>query len=225
MNAERPTRVVVVDDHALIREGVRALLGSLAHIELVGEAADGDEAVAVVEAVQPDVVLMDLHMPGTDGITATRTIVRRHPGVAVLVVSMLDDDASVFAAVRAGARGYVLKGADREELTRAITAVAGGDALFGPGIAERVLGLFSTPPAPTEAPFPELTEREREILDHVAQGRSNGAIAAALYLSPRTVANHVSNILSKLHATDRTDVAIRAREAGLGRRPDERPGP
>ncbi|MGE0880946.1 MAG: response regulator [Acidimicrobiia bacterium] len=220
------TRVVVVDDHALIRDGVKALLGSLPQFELVGEAADGSEAVDVVAATQPDVVLMDLHMPGTDGITATRMIAQRHPQVAVLVVSMLDDDASVFAAVRAGARGYVLKGAEREELTRAITAVAGGEAIFGPGIAQRVLGLFSERPtvgaAASTEPFPELTEREREILDHVASGKSNATIAQALYLSPRTVANHVSNILGKLHATDRTDIAIRARDAGLGRNANRR---
>lgn len=213
---EDPIRVVVADDHALIREGVRALLGSLPDMDLVGEAATGREAVEIVDATRPDVVLMDLHMPDGDGITATRVIVETHPGIAVLVVSMLDDDASILAALRAGAHGYVLKGAEPDELHRAITGVARGEAIFGPGIARQVLDVFSAG-APAPAPlFPELTSREREVLDHVARGSNNPAIARALYLSPRTVANHVSNVLAKLHATDRTDLAIRARNAGLG---------
>ena len=229
--ASSPIRVVVADDHSLIREGVRALLGSVPDMELVGEAADGAEAVAVVARTGPDVVLMDLHMPGVDGVAATRAIAAGHPEVAVLVVSMLDDDASVFAALKAGARGYVLKGAEPEELQRAVRAVASGDAIFGPGIAERVLTLFRSPPSEASssvpapgagvgagaAAFPQLTDREREILDHLARGRSNAAIAEALYLSPRTVANHVSSILGKLHLADRTEAAIRARDAGLGR--------
>jgi DNA-binding NarL/FixJ family response regulator len=208
---------VVVDDHALIREGVRALISSIDGMDLVGEAPNGDEALAVVGDTRADVVLMDLHMPGTDGITATREISNAFPATAVLVVSMLDDDASVFAAMRAGARGFVLKGAAPDELRRAITGVANGEAIFGPGIAERVLDLLMRPSAAEADPvFPELTEREREVLDHVARGETNPVIARALYLSPRTVANHVSNILAKLHATDRTDIALRARNAGLG---------
>jgi DNA-binding NarL/FixJ family response regulator len=217
MTPPKPIRVVVVDDHALIREGVRALIASIDDMELVGEAADGDEALSVVFETGADVVLMDLHMPGTDGITATRAISAARPGAAVLVVSMLDDDASVFAAMRAGARGFVLKGADPDELRRAITGVANGEAIFGPGVAERVLDLFVRPAlAETTPVFPELTDREREVLDRVARGETNPVIAQALYLSPRTVANHVSNILSKLHATDRTDIALRARNAGFG---------
>jgi DNA-binding NarL/FixJ family response regulator len=217
MTPPNPIRVVVVDDHALIREGVRALIASIDGMELVGEAADGDEALSVVCEAGADVVLMDLHMPGTDGITATRAIRAARPAAAVLVVSMLDDDASVFAAMRAGARGFVLKGADPDELRRAITGVANGEAIFGPGVAERVLDLFVRPAlAETTPVFPELTEREREVLDRVARGETNPVIAQALYLSPRTVANHVSNILSKLHATDRTDIALRARKAGFG---------
>jgi DNA-binding NarL/FixJ family response regulator len=217
MTLSQPIRVVVVDDHALIREGVRALIASIDGMELVGEAADGDEALVVVSEARADVVLMDLHMPGTDGITATRALSASRPDAAVLVVSMLDDDASVFAAMRAGARGFVLKGADPDELRRAIIGVANGEAIFGPGVAERVLDLFLRPtPAETQPVFPELTEREREVLDRVARGETNPLIAQALYLSPRTVANHVSNILSKLHATDRTDIALRARNAGLG---------
>lgn len=209
-------RVVVADDHALIREGVRALLESLPDMELVGEAASGREAVEVVTAARPDVVLMDLHMPDGDGITATRAIVAADLGTAVLVVSMLDDDASILAALRAGAQGYVLKGSEPSELRRAIAGVARGEALFGPGVARQVLALFAGPAPEPEPVFPELTDREREVLDHVARGASNATIARALNLSPRTVANHVSNVLTKLHATDRTDVAIRARNAGLG---------
>jgi DNA-binding NarL/FixJ family response regulator len=226
VTADGAIRVVVVDDHVLIRDGIRALLESTPGIDLVGEAADGHQAIAVTTQLEPDVVLMDLHMPNLDGISATREIVRAAPGAVVLVVSMLDDDASVFAAMRAGARGYVLKGAERDELTRAIAAVARGDVLFGPGVAERVLALFAdwpatggSAPAVDARPFPALTEREREVLDLLARGLSNGTIGQRLAVSPRTVANHVSNILTKLHATDRTEVAIRARNAGLGHPP------
>lgn len=232
MSGDGPVvRVVVVDDHVLIRDGIRALLDSTPGIEVVGEAADGQAAIAAAAELSPDVVLMDLHMPSLDGISATRAIAAAQPEVRVLVVSMLDDDASVFAALKAGARGYVLKGAEPEELQRAVRAVASGDAIFGPGIAERVLTLFRSPPSEASssvpapgagvgagaAAFPQLTDREREILDHLARGRSNAAIAEALYLSPRTVANHVSSILGKLHLADRTEAAIRARDAGLGR--------
>jgi DNA-binding NarL/FixJ family response regulator len=219
MNGTEPIRIVVVDDHALIREGMRALLASISELDLVGEAADGSQAIAVVDAVRPDVVLMDLNMAGMDGITATRHIVSAHPSVAVLVLSMLDDDASVFAALRAGARGYVLKGDEPDQLQRAIVSVSRGEAIFGPGIAMRVLDLFAGNALPerTAMPFAELTDREREVLDQVARGHTNAVIAKTLFLSPRTVANHVSNILSKLHATDRTDIALRARDAGLGR--------
>lgn len=214
-----PLRILVADDHALVREGVRALIGSIDDMELVGEAANGREAVMLAAETRPDVVLMDLHMPEMDGIAATRAITAANPSAAVLVVSMLDDDASLFAALRAGARGYVLKGANTDDLRRAIVSAASGEVIFGPGIAGRVLDLFARPVLPAPAPpFPELSNREREILDHVARGETNPLIARSLYLSPRTVANHVSNILAKLHATDRTDAAIRAREAGLGRR-------
>ena len=229
MSGDGPVvRVVVVDDHVLIRDGIRALLDSTPGIEVVGEAADGQAAIAAAAELSPDVVLMDLHMPSLDGISATRAIAAAQPEVRVLVVSMLDDDASIFAAMRAGARGYVLKGAERDELTRAIVSVAGGDVLFSPGIAQRVLALFANPDGSAGSrsggaedgraarPFPELTDRELEVLDHLARGLNNHAIGRALSVSPRTVANHVSNILSKLHATDRTDVAIRARNAGLG---------
>jgi DNA-binding NarL/FixJ family response regulator len=216
-----PIRVVVADDHALIRAGVRALLGSIGEVILVGEAADGDEAIRVVAETRPDVVLMDVHMPGLDGVSATRTIVANYPEVAVLVVSMLEDDASVFAAMRAGARGYLLKGAEPDELRHAIAAVASGAVVFGPALASRVQRLFSSDRGATSIDplFPELTQREHEVLAHLADGRSNAAIGAAMFLSSRTVANHVSNILFKLQATDRTDAALRARRAGLGDTP------
>jgi len=209
-------RVMVVDDHALIREGAKAFLGSVVDMEHVGEAVDGREAVTVALACRPDVVLMDLHLPDVDGIAATRAICHAVPTAAVLVVSMLDDDTNVFAALRAGARGYVLKGAAPNELERAIRGVATGDAVFGPGIADRVLQTFTAPPPTPTMPFPELTDREHEVLDQLAAGKSNGDIARTLLLSPRTVANHVSNILTKLQATDRTQAALRARDAGLG---------
>ena len=215
--SDRPIRVVIADDHALIRAGVRALLGSFDDTELVGEAADGDEALRVVAETRPDVVIMDIHMPGLDGVSATRSIAADFPDVAVLVVSMLEDDASVFAAMRAGARGYLVKGDDPDELRRSIEAVAAGAVVFGPTLAARVQLLFQSKDGerPNDA-FPGLTDREMEVLGHLADGKSNVAIGAAMYLSPRTIANHVSNILLKLHATDRTDAAFRARRAGLG---------
>ncbi len=218
MNA--PTiKVMVVDDHALIREGARALISTLPDLEHVGDASTGAEAIALAATVTPDVILMDLGLPDIDGATATKTITTTNPHIAVLVVSMLDDDANVFAAMQAGARGYILKGAEPGELHHAIRSVANGDAIFGGGVAERVLRLLtSEAPRRADIPFPELTEREREVLTHLASGATNPQIAKALHLSPRTVANHVSNILNKLHATDRTDAALRARDAGLGRR-------
>ncbi len=212
----RAVRIVVADDHPIVREGARALIESIDGLEFLGEAANGAEAISVAAVMSPDVVLMDLHMPVVDGIEATR-VITTSSRIAVLVVSMLDDDASVFAAMQAGARGYVLKGAAPEDLERAIRAVDRGDAVFGAGIAQRILGTLATAPRmDPEMMFPELTDREREILDHVARGEANGTIAHALSLSPRTVANHVSNVLNKLQAVDRAQAIIRAREAGLG---------
>jgi len=212
-------RVVIADDHALLRQGVRALLSSLAGIDVVGEAADGRGAIEVTASLRPDVVLMDLHMDGMDGIEATRRITAEVPDTAVLVVSMLDDDASILAAMKAGARGYVLKGADQDEVRRAITSVAQGEAIFGPTVATRVLQLLSRPSAASVEAFPQLTERERQVLEHVAAGRNNVAISRHLGLSPHTVANHVSSILMKLQAADRAEAIIRARDAGLGKNP------
>ena len=224
-------RIVIADDHDSFRSGLRSLLMQVDGLVVVGEAASGDEAVARVAALQPDVVLMDLAMPGSDGIEATRRIVDAAPHVAVLVLTMSDDDDSVFAAVQAGARGYVLKGAQRAELVRSIRAVAAGDAIFGPAVARRLMAYFARPrPTGAETAFPELTEREREILELVAQGRSNADITAQLVLSPKTVRNHVSNIFSKLQVRDRAEAIVRAREAGLGGSGpgggrDFRPGP
>jgi DNA-binding NarL/FixJ family response regulator len=208
---------LIADDHSIFRDGLRGLLSSLPDTEVVGEAASGDEAVAQAAALAPDVILMDIQMPGLNGVEATRHILAAAPQRAVLMLTMFDDDDSVFAAMRAGARGYVLKGGRQAEILRAIQAVAQGDAIFGPGIARRVIGYFATlSPASAAAPFPELTEREREILALVAQGCTNMEIAERLVLSVKTVANHVSSIFSKLQVADRAQAIVRARDAGLG---------
>lgn len=213
-------RVVVADDHPAFREGLQGILGSDESVEVVAEAATGEEAVEAVAAHQPDVVVMDLHMPDLNGIEATRRILQQSPHVGVLVLTMFEDDASVFAAMRAGARGYLLKGADKAEILRAIQAIGSGEAIFGPAIARRVIEYFSAPQlaGPPQA-FPELTAREREILDHIAQGLNNETIARKLFLSPKTVRNHVSNIFAKLQVADRAQAIVRARDAGLGRSP------
>jgi DNA-binding NarL/FixJ family response regulator len=214
-----PIRVLIADDHTLFRDGLRALLRSLPEAEVVGEAATGDEAADRALELQPDVVLMDLQMPGTNGIEATRRILHTSPHVGVLVLTMFEDDDSVFAAMRAGARGYILKGADQEEMVRAIRAVASGEALFGPAIAQRLMTFFASPgPLSPVHPFPGLTDREREVLELIAQGRSNPEIANRLVLSPKTVRNHISNVFSKLQVVDRAQAIVRAREAGLGQR-------
>jgi DNA-binding NarL/FixJ family response regulator len=212
-----PLRIVVADDHPVYRDGLALLLGSVAGLEVVGTAADGAEAVAVVREQLPDVVVMDVQMPVLDGIEATRRIAAEVPSVGVVVLTMSEDDGTVFAAVRAGARGYLLKGADQEEVVRAITTVASGGAVFGAALARRIAEFFTAGPAGPETAFPQLTAREREVLELVAAGRSNTQIAAALYLSPKTVRNVVSNVLTKLQVTDRAQAIVRAREAGLGR--------
>ena len=211
-----PLHVFIADDHTLFREGLRALLGQ-AGIEVAGEAATGEEAAALVERLQPDVVLMDIQMPGLNGIEATRRITTTSPHIGVIIVTMFEDDDSVFAAMRAGARGYILKGAGQDEVVRTIRAVAQGEALFGPAIAARLTSYFSgpRPAAPAEA-FPELTAREREVLDLIAAGHSNETIAARLVVSRKTVRNHVSNIFSKLQVAGRAEAIIRARGAGMG---------
>ncbi|MET9633827.1 response regulator transcription factor [Lentzea sp. NPDC006480] len=209
-------RVVIADDHPIVREGMSALLASLPGFEVVGVAKTGREAVKEVVTAQPDVAVLDLQMPDLDGIAATKEIARAAPQVAVLVLTMFSDDDSVFAAMRAGARGYLVKGAEQDEIARAIRAVAAGEAIFGPAVAQRVLG-FLTGQSAREAPFPELTGREQQILDLLAAGLSNGAIATKLGVAIKTVANNVSAIFTKLQVADRAQAIIRARDAGLGR--------
>ena len=185
-------------------------------MDVLGEAAAGESAVSKAEELQPDIVLMDIQMPGLNGIEATRQITSTSPHIGVIIVTMFEDDDSVFSAMRAGARGYVLKGADQEEMLRTIRAVARGDALFGPAIAARLATFFNTP-RPTNAAFPELTDRELEVLDLLAQGKNNQEIAGQLVISKKTVRNHLSNIFSKLQVADRVQAIIRAREAGMGK--------
>jgi DNA-binding NarL/FixJ family response regulator len=211
-------RVLIADDHPIVRDGLRLLLGSLPDVEVVGEAATGAEAVTTAATLEPDVVVMDLHMPELNGIEATRRLVRAHPDLGVLVLTMFDDDDSDFAAMRAGARGYLLKDGDQTEIVRAVRAVASGEAIFGPAVATRMLGYFAAAkPAAVLPAFPELTEREREVLELIAQGLSNTEITRQLVVSPKTVRNHISNIFAKLQVADRAQAIVRAREAGLGR--------
>jgi len=209
-------RVLLADDHPVVRRGLAALLGTLPDFEVVGEAVDGEEAVREAQLTRPDVVLMDVRMPGTDGVAATRRLRETVPDTAVLVLTMYDDDATVFTAMQAGARGYLLKGAEQEEIADAIRGVVRGQAIFGPGIASRLLDHFANPPAPAEDPFPDLTPREREILELLAEGRRTADIAGALHLSPKTVSNNLTTIFAKLEVADRTAAVIRARERGLG---------
>ena len=210
-------RILIADDHTLFRDGLRALLASIPDIEVVGEASSGKEALKLALEHQPDVILMDIQMPDLNGIDATRQILRSSPHVGIIVLTMFQDDDTVFEVMRAGARGYVLKGADQAVLLRAIEAVANGESLFGPEIATRLMQFFANL-EPTSRPelFPELTERERQILSFIADGQTNAEIAEKLVISLKTVRNHVTNIFSKLQVADRAQAAIRAREAGLG---------
>jgi DNA-binding NarL/FixJ family response regulator len=212
-----PTRIVIADDHPLFRAGLRAHLDSVSDTEVVGEAATGEEAVETALSLLPDVVVMDINMPGLNGIDATRRITNECERVNVLVMTMHEDDDAVFAAVRAGARGYQLKGAAQDETLRAIRSVANGEAIFGPGIAQRLQHFFAAPPQrdPGRA-FPQLTERELDILRSLAERKTNAEIAAALFLSPKTVRNYVSAIFTKLQVVDRAEAGLMARAAGLG---------
>ena len=221
------TRVMLADDHPLFREGVASLLGRSGDAVLVGEAATGEEAVRLADELMPDIVLMDLKMPGMGGTEATQRIVGRNPHIGVIVLTMFEDDESVFAALKAGARGYVLKDADRGMLLEAIRAVARGEALLGPSVARRVLEQFAqvspqVPESPPSAPsvgaesFEELTPRELEVLGLIARGLRNREIAGRLVISERTVGNHISNIFAKLQVADRAQAIVRARQAGLG---------
>jgi DNA-binding NarL/FixJ family response regulator len=208
--------LLIADDHPMFRFGMRARLSAEADLAVIGEAGSGEEAVALVGQLAPTVVLMDLNLPGMNGIEAARAIRETHPQVAVLVVTMFDDD-SVFAAMRAGARGYLLKGADAEELVRAVRAVAHGEAIFSPSVAQRVMCYFATPrPAATPQQFPALTDRERTVLELLAKGLTNAAIADRLSLTPKTVRNYVSAVFGKLQVADRAEAIIKARDAGLG---------
>lgn len=218
-------RILIADDHPFFRDGLRVLIDSAPDMEIVGEAATGDEALSGALEHQPDVVLMDLKMPGTHGIDATRQITQSCPHIGILVVTMFEDDESVFAAMRAGAKGYTLKGADRKEMLIAIRAVAQEEAVFGPAIARRLMEYFSPPATPDVAHvFPDLTDREGEILDLIAAGLNNTEIADRLVLSLKTVRNYVSSIFSKLQVADRAQAIVRARDAGMGQQRAQPPG-
>lgn len=210
-----PIRILLADDSREFRDGLVAMLSPVDDMDIVAQAATGSEAVALAARLQPDVVLMDVQMPGVNGIDATRAIVGSSPHIGVLVLTMFEDDASVFAAMRVGARGYLLKGAPKAELLRATRAVANGEAIFGPAVARRLMRFFGEADPRTATVFPELTEREREVLVLIAQGRTNADIAADLVLSLKTVQNHVANICHKLQVVDRTQAVLRARDAGL----------
>ena len=207
--------VLIADDHPVFRKGLRALLASMPEVELIGEATTGEEAIRLAEQLQPDVILMDLNMPGGGGLPAIRSIVQTSPHIRILVVTMFQDDDSVFAALRAGARGYVLKDMSDSDISRAILAVGRGEAIFSPAIAGRLMSFFAARPAlPTEI-FPELTDSERNVLRLMSQGANNDTIARQLSYSPKTVRNYVSNIFSKLQVADRAQAIVKARQAGL----------
>ncbi len=209
-------RILIADDHPLFRKGMRTLLTATADTEVIGEATTGQEVIELAAQLAPDVILMDLQMPGVNGIEATRQIVQTSPHIRILVITLFEDDASVFSALRAGARGYVLKDTKEEEMVRAIRAVGSGEAIFSPAIATRLMDFFAAPrPAVPKEIFPTLTEREREILQWIARGSTNHDIAKQLALSVKTVNNYVSNIFSKLQVADRAQAIIRARDAGL----------
>lgn len=208
-------RILIVDDHPLFRKGLRTLLATLPQVAVVGEATNGREAQALAQDLQPDLVLIDLQMPGGDGLTAIRVIATAQPQVGILVVTMFEDADSVFAALRAGARGYVLKDMDDDEMVRAILAVGNGEAIFSPAIASRIMAYFSSRAAQPTLPFPELTESERKVLRLMARGFANDAIAAELAFTPKTVRNYVSSIFSKLHVADRAQAIVKARDAGF----------
>lgn len=215
--SDQPIRILIADDHPVFRFGLRALLEAQTDMVVVGEAESGETAVQMARDLQPDVTLMDINMPGINGIEATKQVTAVSPTIAVLIITMFDDD-TVFTAMQAGARGYLLKGAQGDETLRAIRAVANGEIIFSPGVAEQMMTFFARGGTKTAVadPFPELTPREREILELLAQGLTNSAIAEKLVLSPKTIRNQVSNIFSKLQVASRSEAIIKARQAGLG---------
>lgn len=215
-----PVRILLVDDHPVVRTGLRALIATLDGLEVVGEAVDGESALTQALLLKPDVVLMDVRMDGIGGVEATRRLRSTVPEAAVLVLTMYDDDATVFTAMQSGACGYLLKGADQEEIHSAVLAVAAGQTVFGPAVAGRLLALAGSPRARAERSFPSLTDREHAILDQLAAGKRTQDIAQALFLSPKTVSNNLTSIFAKLQVADRTAAVIRARESGLGGEPD-----
>ena len=211
-----PVRVIIADDHPMFRFGLTAAIGAAPEIDLIGEASSGAELLTMVDQLSPDVVITDLAMPGTDGLTATRHIKAHHPETAVLILTMHQDDEAVFGAMRAGARGYLLKGADGGDIVRAVLMVARGDAIYGTGVAQRIMDFFvGAQQDYTTKVFPELTCRESEILELVAAGRNNHDIARRLVLSEKTVRNHVASVLTKLQVSDRAAAVAKARDAGL----------
>ncbi|GAA3689104.1 LuxR family two component transcriptional regulator [Lentzea atacamensis] len=210
------TRVVIADDHPVFRRGLKALLDGEDGLEVVGEAADGAEAVSVVLTLQPDVVVMDLHMPVLGGVDAAKRILEAQPSLGVLVLTMHEDDELVFAAMRAGARGYLVKTTDDDEIVRAVQAIGAGEAIFSATIAQRMMGYFTAISSSKAVAFPQLTDRERDVLELVASGLDNTSIAHRLSLSQKTVRNRVSSIFTKLQVADRAQAIVRAREAGLG---------
>ena len=218
MEPDAPIRILVADDHPVVRGGLVALLRTIDGLDVVGEAADGAAAVREAQLTHPDVVLMDVRMPGLDGVEATRRIRAAVPETRVLMLTMYDDDATVFTAMQAGAQGYLLKEAEQDEIVRAVRAVVAGEAIFGPGVAARVLGFFNRTPAAAapDYPFPELTERERVVLELLARGRRTTEIAGELFLSPKTVANNMTSIFAKLQVASRAEAIVRAHESGLG---------
>ncbi len=208
-------RILIADDHPIFRDGMHSLLDSVPDTEVVGEAISGEDAIQQATSLQPDVILMDIKMPDSNGISATRKILAENPHIAILMVTMLEDDESVFAAMRAGAKGYILKGANQAEMLLAIRAVANNEVIFGPNIAKRLLRFFSIFKPTVHHVFPELSDRETELLALMAQGKSNQEIAEQLRLTLKTVRNHASNIFNKLQVADRAQAVLRAREAGL----------
>jgi DNA-binding NarL/FixJ family response regulator len=212
-----PTRILIADDHQLFRDGLKGLLQAAPDFEVVAEAADGQQALRLAAEHRPDVILMDIQMPELNGIEATRRIIAQQPEIKILMLTMFEDDASVFAAMRAGARGYVLKGVKHDEMLRAVQATASGEAIFSPAIAQRLMTFFGEmqPSLPAQA-FPELTDREREVLELLARDYSNAEIAQELVISPKTVRNYVSSVLGKLQVANRAEAGSQARDAGLG---------